>query len=182
MNYNPETLVVNLFAGPGAGKTTAATDIFSELKWSGVNAEYVPEWIKNMVWENREKVFQNQLYVFGKQHYNISRLLGEVDVVVTDSPLLFSSFYNKLLSNTFDKFVFEEFSRFTNMNYFVNRVKPYNPKGRLETEDKAKDNDIKIKEMLDKNNIIYIDIEGSKKGVTMVVNDVLYYLTKKGKL
>lgn len=36
-----KTLVVNLFAGPGAGKSTGAAYIFSKLKMLGYDCEYV---------------------------------------------------------------------------------------------------------------------------------------------
>ena len=44
-----KTLVVNLFAGPGAGKTTCAWEIASELKKRGIVTEYVPEYAKELV-------------------------------------------------------------------------------------------------------------------------------------
>lgn len=36
---NKNTIVVNLFAGPGAGKTTCAWEIASELKKRGIETE-----------------------------------------------------------------------------------------------------------------------------------------------
>ena len=46
-----KTLVVNLFAGPGAGKTSCAWEIASELKKRGIVTEYVPEYAKELVWD-----------------------------------------------------------------------------------------------------------------------------------
>ena len=40
------TIVVNLFPGPGTGKSTGAAYIFSKLKMAGVDAEYVSEFAK----------------------------------------------------------------------------------------------------------------------------------------
>lgn len=50
-----KTLVVNLFAGPGAGKTTCAWEIAAELKKLGVHTEYVPEYAKELVWDEDYK-------------------------------------------------------------------------------------------------------------------------------
>ena len=50
MKYN-NTKIVNAFAGPGAGKTTACLEIVSQLKMRGKSAEYVPEYAKELVWE-----------------------------------------------------------------------------------------------------------------------------------
>jgi adenylate kinase family enzyme len=37
-------LVVNLWGGPGSGKSTGACYIFAQLKLLGVNCEYVSEY------------------------------------------------------------------------------------------------------------------------------------------
>lgn len=43
------TIIVNLFAGPGAGKSTGAAYIFSKLKLAGIDCEYVSEFAKDKV-------------------------------------------------------------------------------------------------------------------------------------
>lgn len=43
------TLIVNLLAEPGAGKSTAAAYIYSQLKMHGISAEYVTEFAKDKV-------------------------------------------------------------------------------------------------------------------------------------
>ena len=51
-------LVVNLFGAPGAGKSTGASYVFSQLKMMGVNAELVTEFAKDKVWEGSEAVLK----------------------------------------------------------------------------------------------------------------------------
>jgi tRNA uridine 5-carbamoylmethylation protein Kti12 len=46
-----KTVIVNLYAGPGAGKTTCAWEIASRLKKENVSTEYVSEYAKELVWE-----------------------------------------------------------------------------------------------------------------------------------
>lgn len=132
-------LVVNLFGAPGAGKSTGAAYIFSRLKMAGVNAELVTEFAKDKVWEESKAVFQNQAYIFGKQYFRISRVQDKVDVVITDSPILLSPFYanDPTLGEEFDALVTKVAKSYDSMNIFVDRVKPYNPSGRFQTEEQS---------------------------------------------
>ena len=58
------TLLVNLYAGPGAGKSTGAAYIFAKLKTAGVDCEYVSEYAKDRVWQEDQFPLQHcQLYV-----------------------------------------------------------------------------------------------------------------------
>lgn len=70
-----ETLVVNLYGAPGSGKSTGAAYIFAKLKMLGVNCELITEFAKDKVWENNLEVFNNQLYILGKQSFKTSRVL-----------------------------------------------------------------------------------------------------------
>lgn len=171
------TIIVNLFAGPGAGKSTMAAGVFAELKWNGVNAELVTEFAKELVWEGRFDALSNQSYVFGEQLQRVSRLIGNVDVIVTDSPILLSIIYKpEFLGDTFDLHVYEEFKSFRNLNYLLQRIKPYNPKGRVQNEEEAKDFDFKIRECLNKYGISYGKVPGSREGGQLIVKDVLELL------
>lgn len=49
------TLIVNLYGGPGTGKSTGAAYIFSKLKMDGIDAEYVTEFAKDKVWEGSQE-------------------------------------------------------------------------------------------------------------------------------
>lgn len=134
-------IVVNLFGAPGAGKSTGAAYIFSMLKFQGINAELITEFAKDMVWEENGEVFKpnNQCYLFGEQYYRLSRCKDKVDVIVTDSPLPLSILYNKgdVLKESFNITVMDCFNSFYNINFLLLRDKPYNPKGRLQTESES---------------------------------------------
>jgi len=166
------TLIINFFCGAGGGKSTLSTGVFSELKWLGINAEYVPEWCKAQVWEERTAPFKNQNYIFGKQHYNIQRLVGKLDVVVTDSPIILSAFYNKPVDEVFNQHVLNEFNKFNNYNYFIERIKKYNPLGRFQNEEQARQDDIELRELLHTFNINYTEIKGIKESVEPLANQI----------
>ena len=171
-------LLINLFGGPGAGKSTGAAYIFSQLKMAGVNAELVTEFAKDKVWEGNKEVFKNQAYIFGKQYFKISRCADKVDVIITDSPLLLSIIYNDnpILGDSFNETVKNVFSSFNSMNYILSREKEYNPVGRNQTEDEAKEVDIQVRELLDSEKIAYELVAGNELGYDYIVDRVLEQL------
>ena len=134
-------IVVNLFGAPGAGKSTIAAQIFFLLKTYGVNAELVTEFAKDKTWEHNLKALGVQEYVFGKQSYRLARCRDDVEVIVTDSPLPLSIIYNhnEALDKDghFSQVVLNIFNTYNNCNYVLKRVKPYNPKGRNQTEEES---------------------------------------------
>jgi hypothetical protein len=176
--------LISLYSGPGSGKSTGAAWIFAKLKLAGVNAELVTEFAKDKVWEKNEKALANQAYVFGKQYFRLSRLEGEVECVVTDSPLLLGVMYNRdpRLGEEFNKVVARVSKSIggVHLDYFVKRVKPYNPKGRLQTEDESDEISEKIKKLLDVELGVgkWKEIPGNESGYQAIVNDVLNVLNK----
>lgn len=173
-----KTLVVNLFAGPGAGKSTGATYIFSKLKMLGYDCEYVSEFAKDKVWEKNDEVFKSQFYITGKQVFKIKRCYGKVDIIVTDSPIAIGAQYLKEDEQKLGPAILEEFSKYNNLNLFINRVKPYNPNGRSQTLDEAVVIDNKTKKWLIDNNIHFEIIDGNEGGyneaVTIIENVFKY--------
>jgi len=143
-----KTMYVNIYGGPGVGKSTLASGIFYKLKSHGVSVEYVTEYAKDKVWADHHNVLDDQLYIFAKQHRKQLILDGKVKIVVTDSPLLFSIVYADI-SDAFKQLVIERNDSFFNLNLFLPRTVPYNPDGRIQTEDEAKQVDTKVKEVLD---------------------------------
>jgi hypothetical protein len=166
MNHKP--IVVNLFAGPGTGKSTSCAQIFSELKWMGINCEMAREFAKDKVWEESFKVLDDQVYIFGKQQHRMKVLIGQVDVIVTDSPILLSVIYDKTGNKNFKSLVFDIHNEFENINIFLEREKPYNPKGRVQNENKAKILDDQIKDLLNELNVSFITMKGNHSEISKI--------------
>jgi hypothetical protein len=171
------TLVVNLFAGPGAGKSTMCAGIFYDLKCLGINCEMAREYAKELVWEKRDFTFENQIYLFGKQHHRIFQLLGQNDVVITDCPLLLSPVYAGGKLAQFDPLVVEEHNKMWNYNVFLNRKKTFNPIGRRHDEEHSKMIDRQVLDVLD--NRPYETFEASPEGKTAIVKKILLLLENK---
>jgi hypothetical protein len=178
------TTVINLFGAPGAGKSTGAAYVFSKLKLDGINCEYVSEFAKDKCWEENESIFkipENQFFVGANQFYRMSCLLDKVDVIVTDSPIILNAFYNKTsrLGKEYDIVLGRLHLMFSNMNFFINRVKPYNENGRNQSEvisnAMAKD----MREWLIKYyGIDFIDVCGDKAGYDKIY-EIVYNNLKK---
>ena len=168
-------IVVNLFGVPGAGKSTGAAYIFSQLKMKGVNCELVTEFAKDKVWEDNNEVFKNQAYIFGKQSFKVSRCDGKVDVVITDSPLPLSIFYNNdpRLTENFNKSVMDVFNSYTNLNYLLLRTKPYSPIGRHQSEKESDALKQPMIELLTFRDIPYTEVNGEVSGYNLIIDEVI---------
>lgn len=177
-------IVVNLFAGPGAGKSTAVAYIFSQLKMKGVNCELITEFAKDKTWEKNYSALKCQEYVFGKQSYKMDRCRDQVDVIITDSPLPLGVFYNQnpVLGRHYESLVMDVFNTYDNLNFFINRTRPYNPVGRNQTEEEAKEIDNRIKAFCQEHDISYLIKDGTERGYIDIVDITLRYIKENAKI
>ena len=167
--------VANFFGSPGCGKSTLSAYCFAKLKMMGVNCELVTEFAKDKVWEKNNEALSNQIYIFAKQYYRITRCAEKVDVILTDSPLFLSPFYNKDpdIDEPLKDIVFKISQKYDNLNYFLRRVKKYNPIGRLQTEAESNEYGIRIKDMLKSYSIPFTEIDGDLMSADIVVQNVI---------
>lgn len=168
------TIVVNLFAEPGAGKSTAAMDITARLKRKGINAEYVSEFAKDKVYENNGEVFKYQEYLFGKQSFKMGRVRDKVQVMVVDSPLILCVVYNrdKTLGEDFDKTVLNVFNSYSNRNYLLTRKHSYEDAGRFQNEEESLEVRKQIISVLDSLHIPYHYATSSEIDCEIIANKI----------
>lgn len=174
-------LFINLFGPPGAGKSTTRARAFSDLKLAGVNVEEVPEVAKDLVWEKRDVTLNCQPYVFAKQYRNMHRLFNQVDCIITDSPVLLSSFYahinNLCEPSTFHTYVRDKFLEMRPfLNVFIKRVKPFNPNGRLQTESQSDVIGLRMQRWLQENDIPFFILPGNEKASKIISDEALNIL------
>lgn len=170
-------MVINLFGVPGSGKSTGAAYIFSQLKMKGINCELVTEFAKDKVWENNEEVFKNQIYLFGKQSFKMSRCRNKVGCIITDSPLPLSILYNHdpVLDENFNSTVMNVFNSYNNLNYLLLRSAPYNPIGRHQTKEESDALKVPLVNLLNNRNIPYTEVNGNIEGYQEIIDDIEYY-------
>jgi len=172
-----KTRVINLYGGPGTGKSTTAAQLFSTLKLMGVNCEYVQEYAKDLAWEHNGNhgfvplALRASENVFAQQHYRMRRCVGHVDLIVTDSPLLLGLAYidDKFELPSLRNVIKEAYSLYDNFDVFLNRVKPYNPHGRFQDEQDAKHLDGKIKTILTGHNACHHVVDADKHAADRIV-------------
>lgn len=176
-----KTLVVNLYGGPGTGKSTICAGVFSKLKWAGVNCEMALEYAKGLVWEGSTNKFDNQVYIFSKQFHRIFILLDKVDVVITDCPILMSLVYSEGKENDrLRNLVVDKYKELNNMDIFLKRLKGYNPAGRLQTYEKAKELDDKIQMVLSVHSTEYAVLDGVQETEQKIVNMIIRKIIPNG--
>jgi hypothetical protein len=166
-------LIVNLFAPPGSGKSTTASGLFYNLKNQGVNCELAGEYAKILTWSKRQHALQDQFYVFGKQHHRVWTLSHDCDVIICDSPILLALAYADGYPQCFYDTISWSFNQYNNINFYINRVKPYNPKGRNQTEEESNDMSIKILRILWDNNVDFTEIDGDEEGLSTITRQVM---------
>lgn len=170
-----ESLVVNIIGGPGTGKSILASEIFSNLKRNNITCDVAWEYIKRKLREKALKVVQSQLYLFGKQQFQLFSMKDEVEVVITDAPLLLFSYYDKTRCPFLRNMVLNEYNKYNNLLYFIERdlSVDYETEGRYQDLEGAKQVDLELKAFLDENKIGYKIIRGiGSDSLKTVLDDI----------
>jgi hypothetical protein len=165
--------VINLFGGPGSGKSTTAAGIFHFLKLADVQCELVTEVAKDYTYEGNSSRMENQILLLGEQYHRIYRVKDYVEYIITDSPIIMGINYRpKDCPTSYDKLCFDLFNQFDNINFFIKRTKTYQEYGRSQTEKQAKKHDKSIKNLLLMNDVPFREINGDQVAVHEILQDV----------
>lgn len=177
------TLIVNIYGGPGAGKSTTALQLVAELKKLGYHADYVSEVAKELVYakdfEHLDGTLKNQSKILSEQKRRLDIMLDNVDVVVTDSPLLLNTVYLKENAPEYIESVFSQYENYNNYNVVVERdlsVK-FEQEGRIHNLEESIKKDGEINTLLDSHDIDYQrfdrnNIAGILDGIISKINDI----------
>lgn len=161
------TVVVNMLGGSGIGKSTTAAGLYYNMKLAGMNVELVREYVKVLAWQGTPIGQFDQVNIFGEQCKLEHTLYGKVDYIVTDSPILLAPIYEVFYHN--DSIMEEAAIKFLNkaesegvkhVNILLGRNKPYDTRGRYQTEEEAAVVDQMTKDFLTKYSMPYYEVEG----------------------
>jgi hypothetical protein len=158
--------IINFFGGPGIGKSTQASGLFTEMKKHHMSVEYTYEFPKEVAWEGNISQLSDQFFITANQHRNISRLYGKVDYIIVDSPIVLGCFYEQRYGEGYpashysmsglSNFLWALFKKYDNINILLKRNdETYDTNGRLQGLQEAQEIDFDIKQTLDVNSIHY---------------------------
>lgn len=168
------TKIINLFAGPGAGKSSIASGLTYKLKKRHITCDNPYEFPKLLAWDENHSAIRDQLFVLANQHRGIVKSYGKVDYIILDSPILLSLTYRNvykskeypaiLYGEIFDKLVLDIYNQYDNINIFLKRSEGmHNDNERYQNLQESIELDNVIENSLIENNLPYhtIDVNGN---------------------
>jgi hypothetical protein len=171
--------LINLFGGPGIGKSSIAAGIFYKLKKKHVSCNNPYEFPKTLAWDNNIPAIKDQLYVFANQHRGIAQSYGKVDYIIIDSPILFSKIYHsyytegypaEFYGDSFHKMILELHNKYDNINILLERANGvHNDEERFQNYEESLMIDKLCKKVLEENNIPYHTVKVGKNTVKEIL-------------
>lgn len=157
----PAQKVLNLFGGPGSGKSTMRSGLFNLLKQAGHKVEEVTEFAKDLTYGKDYGSLRDQLWVLAEQNHRQYRLRGQVDLIITDSPIPLSLAYaGPEYDGWLEEAAWGAWDLYENYSVFVRRKKPYATYGRNQTESQALALDMEVRELFKEAAGSHMEIDG----------------------
>ena len=176
--------IVNLFGGPGIGKSSIAAGLTYKLKKQHIKCDNPYEFPKILAWDENHSAIRDQLYVLANQHRGIVKSFGKVDYIILDSPILLSLVYRNyyrsgeypatLYGDSFDKMVLDIHNQYDTLNIVLKRSEGvHNEKERYQNLEQSVGLDNAIEDTLITNNIQFIKIEVNDTTVNSILSALL---------
>lgn len=154
MKKKKKTVVINLFGIYGRDKTVCGSWLHSQLSLKGYTCKLVSEVSCNSM------LIECPMYTAGKRLYDIQSSYGDVDFIITDTPIIEDCIYGDG-GSSLNKAIIEEFDKFDNLNISL----------KYDNEIIAIDNI--VKEWLDAKDIPHIEIDNNEEGFNKAINAII---------
>lgn len=170
-----KSIKVNLFGGPGSGKSTVAALVYAYLKLRKINCELVREFAKDLVYQGKDlkkSTTTEQAMIFQEQKRRELILKDQVQVILCDSPLYLNAFYSGLETLWEAS---KEYSGPNDLNIFIkrNQEESFESVGRSHDETQSKAIDVQMREELLKRNIPFIEFKGEAEEKAMAIVNII---------
>lgn len=185
------TLIVNIYGGPGAGKSTTALQLAAELKKRGFHAEYISEVAKEYVYAKNFDILDGSLshqkQIFSEQKHRQDLMIGNVDVAITDAPLPLNTIYinSDEKSLEYSNYIMGEYSKYNNYNIYIDRdlSVEFENEGRIHNLSESIEKDGEIKSMLIDNKVTFdeFDRNNISEITDKIVENLPFDLKQKAK-
>ena len=174
--------IINFFGGPGIGKSTQASGLFTEMKKRHMSVEYTYEFPKEVAWEGNISQLRDQFFITANQHRNISRLYGKVDYIIVDSPILFGLIYKDRYNDEpeypsmfygykFDEFIVDLHKHYDSLNIVLERDPlMYQSDGRFQNLEESIEIDKEIVGMLDRYEVEYFKVPINNDTANVIIS------------
>ena len=175
--------LVNLFGGPGIGKSSIAAGITYKLKKKHISCNNPYEFPKTLAWDNNTPAIKDQLYVLANQHRGIAQSYGKVDYIIIDSPVMFSTIYHsyytkgypaEFYGDSFHQMVVDLHKKYDNINILLERADgQHNSEERFQDLKQSLEIDKLCKKILEKHDIPYHVVKVGNKTVKEILKLIL---------
>jgi len=173
---------INLYAGPGAGKSTLASWLFAELKIRGYSIELVSEYVKSWAIEKRTIHPFHQVYFMGRQlEYEYRFLTNGVKHIITDSPVFlaatYARYYNSHLfevANQMESIISTYEKKHPAINILLKRGDYFQQEGRYHNREQAEKIDLAVLSTLVANGVTFKEFyaEDRQSILTYIIEEI----------
>lgn len=165
-----KNLTVNIYGGPGCGKSTRINYIASILKLNGILCEVCSEFAKDEIHKGCSDNLKDQKYIFGNQQHLLKKLTEIYPIIINDGTLMNCIMYDLSGDNEFHNVIYKTYKEFNNLNYFIERDKDikFVQEGRVHSYEESLEKDKEILKILEKYDESYESFDVKK-----IINTIL---------
>lgn len=172
-------LLVNIFGGPGLGKSTLAAHLFHALKIKGIEVASPEEYAKIAIWQGRSHLLDQQVVIAGHTWDTLVTLSSAVDVIIVDSPILLGAVYGRDREPAcFSQLMLDLHRRHDRLNILLERnpFLSYDLNGRRESLDEARAVDELVKGCLNESGDAYTQSARPADNVEILVETIEHHV------
>lgn len=176
-----KTQIINFIAAPSTGKSLMSALTFVKLKSIHKTVEYVQEYAKLLIYQDKFEELNNQYNVSYNQYKMIKSINGKVEYITLDSPMLIGMYYNQTQPNNVsniektEKMILEKINEFDNIYIFLekNEEYPYENTGRIHNEEESKIIQEQMECMLKDLKFPYLKIKSDIKNIDIIIEYII---------